>query len=177
MTGYTGGTWKKSIDNAEYVTFTPDWENATKADASATLNGEDYKTGSYGDKVTVNKTTDAFVAWKKNGNVVSYDDVYTFYMWDALEALVESTEGEKSDFPAVALFKNGDKYMLELVNCENVEIVEKGILFDGTIDSCQKKFVSRTELSQFTITEDTYTNAKAYVIYRDGKDLRVAYSE
>ena len=177
MTGYTGGTWKKSIDNAEYVTFTPDWENATKADASTTLNGEAYKTGSYGDKVTVNKTTDAFVAWKKNGNVVSYDDVYTFYMWDALEALVESTEGEKSDFPAVALFKNGDKYMLELVNCEGVEIVEKGILFDGTIDSCQKKFVSRTELSQFTITEDTYTNAKAYVIYRDGKDLRVAYSE
>lgn len=177
MTGYTGGTWKKSIDNAEYVTFTPDWENATKADASTTLNGEAYKTGSYGDKVTVNKTTDAFVAWKKNGNVVSYDDVYTFYMWDVLEALVESTEGEKSDFPAVALFKNGDKYMLELVNCEDVDIVEKGILFDGDIDSCQKKFVSRTNLSQFTIVEDTLTNAKAYVIYKDGTDLRVAYSD
>ena len=177
MTGYTGGAWKKTIDNAEYVTFTPDWENATKATTSVTLNGAAYESGSYGDKVTVNKTSDSFVSWKKNGNIVSYDDTYTFYMWDVLEALVESTEGEKSNFPAVALFENGGKYMLELINCDGVEIVEKGILFGGTIDSCLKKFVSRTNLSQFTIIEDTYTDAKAYVIYRDGADLRVAYSD
>ncbi len=177
MTGYTGGVWKKSIDSDEYVTFTPDWGNATKAAASATLNGEAHTSGSYGDEVTVSKTSASFVCWKKNGSIVSYNDTYTFYMWNALEAVVESTVGEKSTFPAVALFANGSKYMLELVNCEGVEIVEKGILFGGTIDSCEKKFVSRTALSQFTITEDTYTDAKAYLIYRDGTDLRVAYSD
>lgn len=177
MTGYTGGAWKKSIDNAEYVTFTPDWENATKTAVSVTLDGDAYKTGSYGDEVTVEKTLSGFVSWMKNGKLVSYNDKYTFFAWNGTEALVQSAEGEKSTFPGVVLFKDGSKYMLELVNCEDVEIVEKGILFDGTIDSCQKKFVSRTDLSQFTIIEDTYTVAKAYVIYRDGADLRVAYSE
>ncbi|MBQ2741532.1 MAG: hypothetical protein IJF32_01870 [Oscillospiraceae bacterium] len=177
MTGYTGGEWKKSIDNDEYVTFTPDWESATKSAVSVTLDGKSYAAGSYGDDITVEKTLDGFVSWMKNGKLVSYNDKYTFFAWDEEEALVQSSEGEKSAFPGVVLFKDGSKYMLELVNCEDVEIVEKGILFDGTIDSCQKKFVSRTDLSQFTIIEDIYTVAKAYVIYRDGDNLRVAYSE
>lgn len=177
MTGYTGGTWKKSIDNDEYVTFTPAWESATKSTVSVILDGDAYKTGSYGDDFTVEKTLDGFVSWMKNGKLVSYNDKYTFFAWDEEEALVQSAEGEKSAFPGVVLFNDGSKYMLELVNCEGVEIVEKGILFDGTIDSCQKKFVSRTDLSQFTIVEDTLTNAKAYVIYKDGTDLRVAYSD
>ncbi len=177
MTGYTGAVWKKSIDNEEYVTFTPDSENATKAAVSVTLDGDAYKTGSYGDDFTVEKTLDGFVSWMKNGKLVSYNDKYTFFAWDEEEALVQSAEGEKSAFPGVVLFNDGSKYMLELVNCEGVEIIEKGILFDGTIDSCLKKFVSRTELSQFTIVEDSLTDAKAYVIYRDGTDLRVAYSK
>ncbi len=176
MTGYTGAVWKKSIDNDEYVTFTPDSENATKAAVSVTLDGDPYKTGSYGDPVTVEKTLSGFVSWLKNGKLVSYNDNYTFFAWNSTEALVQSVEGEKSSFPGVVLFNEGSKYMLELVNCEGVEIIEKGILFDGTIDSCLKKFVSRTELSQFTIVEDSLTDAKAYVIYRDGADLRVAYS-
>ncbi|MBE6965451.1 MAG: hypothetical protein E7441_05390 [Ruminococcaceae bacterium] len=177
MTGYSGGEWKKSIDNDEYVTFTPDWESATKSAVSVTLDGDAYKTGSYGDDFTVEKTLDGFVSWMKNGKLVSYNDKYTFFAWDEEEALVQLTEGEKSAFPGVVLFNDESKYMLELVNCEDVDIVEKGILFDGTIDSCQKKFVSRTNLSQFTIVEDTLTNAKAYVIYKDGTDLRVAYSD
>ena len=176
-TGYTGGVWMKSISGEEYVAFTPDFKDATKASVSVTLGGNPYVSDiEYGEEITVNKSEDNFVCWKKNDKIVSFEEKYTFHVWDAIEALTEVTEGQKSKFPAVALFKNGSNYMLELVNCEGVEIIEKGILFDGTVDSCQKKFVSRTNLSQFTIVEDSLTDAKAYVIYRDGADLRVAYS-
>ena len=176
-TGYTGGAWVESISGEEYVAFTPDFKDATRASVSVTLGGNPYVSDiGYGEEITVDKTKDNFVCWKKNDKVVSFKEKYTFCVWNTIEALTEVTEGKKSEFPAVALFKNGSNYMLELVNCEGVKIIEKGILFEGTIDSCQKKFVSRTELPQFTIVEDSLTDAKAYVIYRDGSELRVAYS-
>ena len=131
----------------------------------------------------VEKTATAtdFVAWTKDGQVVSYDEEYSYYPWTGSEVVEEATTGEKSDVPAVVLFENGDAYMLELVNFDGVEIVEKGILFAGsgvpTVRSFGAKAVSITDKVQFTASSDDADVARAYVIYKDGGSYRVAYSD
>ena len=119
-----------------------------------------------------------FVCWTKDGKVVSYDETYTYTPWTGNEVVVEVAEGEKSDVPTVVLFENGNARMLELVNFEGVEIVEKGILFGGnlTVSSCAEKAISVEDKNQFSASSDE-TTARAYVIYKDGEIYRVAYSK
>ncbi len=131
----------------------------------------------------VKKTAEAanFVAWAKDGKIVSYNAIYNYYPWGNVGEAVEVTEGEKSSVPAVVLFTNSKAYMLELVNFEGVEIIEKGILFAGsgkpTVNSFGAKAVAVTDKTQFTASTDDATVARAYVIYRDGDVIRVAYSD
>ncbi len=129
----------------------------------------------------VNETSDAanFVCWKKNNEIVSYDSTYSFWTWADVTDAVEVTEGEKSDVPAVVLFENAGAYMLELVNFEGKTIIEKGILFGGnlTVSSCEEKAVALEDTKQFTASPKNATTARAYVIYRDGATIRVAYSK
>jgi len=70
--------------------------------------------------------------------------------------------------------------MLELVNFDGVEIIEKGILFAETgvptVDSCYAKAVAVENTKQFAANSE-YGNARAYVIYRDGASVKVAYSK
>ena len=121
-----------------------------------------------------------FVCWVKDNKVVSYNDTYKYYPWTGEEVVAESTEGEKSNVPAVVLFKDGNAYMLELVNFEGKTIVEKGILFANggtpTVDSFGAKAVATTDKAQFTASTDASV-ARAYVIYLDGGKYRVAYSD
>ncbi len=128
----------------------------------------------------VEKTAQAanFVAWVKDGEIVSYKDTYTYTPWTGSEVVAEVTEGEKSSVPAVVLFENNGAYMLELVNFDGVEIIEKGILFGGslTIASCAEKAISVEDKNQFTASSEE-TKARAYVIYKDDATIRVAYSD
>ena len=129
----------------------------------------------------VEKTTesDAFVCWKKDGKIVSYSKTYIYYPWTGTEVVEESTEGEKSTVPAVVLFENGNARMLELVNFDGIEIIEKGILFGASganVNSYDTKAVSKTDKKQFMATSDL-AYARAYVIYKDGTTYRVAYSD
>ena len=121
-----------------------------------------------------------FVAWAKDGKIVSYDEEYSYYTWPGVGEAVEVTEGETSDVPAVVLFENDGAYMLELVNFEGVEIIEKGILFaqsgTPTVDACYAKVVANDDTNQFAASSE-YGNARAYVIYKDGTSFRVAYSK
>ena len=70
--------------------------------------------------------------------------------------------------------------MLELVNCDGVEIIEKGILFaqsgTPTVDACYAKVVANEETNQFVASSE-YGNARAYIIYKDGTSIKVAYSK
>ena len=117
-----------------------------------------------------------FVCWTKDGKAVSYNTTYTYAKWGNVGEAVEVTEGEKSSAPAVVLFESNGAYMLELVNFEGKTIIEKGIAFNGDIDSCTSKAVSADKnVNQFTATGDG--EAVAYVIYRDGAAIRVAYSD
>ncbi len=115
------------------------------------------------------------VYWTKGDKIVSYNTTYTYLKWGSIAEPVAVTEGTKSDVPAVVLFENGGAYMLELVNFEGIEIIEKGIAFDGDINSCYEKAVSTTDATQFIATGEG--EATAYVIYRDGTSIRVAYSD
>lgn len=121
-----------------------------------------------------------FVCWLKDGQIVSYNENYSFYTWGNAVDADEVTEGEKSNVPAVVLFEDGNAYMLELVNFEGKTIVEKGILFANggtpTVDSFGAKAVATTDKAQFTASTDASV-ARAYVIYLDGGKYRVAYSD
>ncbi len=127
----------------------------------------------------VEETNENAVYWTKDGEIVSYDTTYSYYPWTGEEVVSAVTEGEKSDVPAVVLFENGNARMLELVNFDGVEILEKGILFgesSANVNSFSTKAVSTTDAKQFTASSDL-TYARAYVIYKDGTSYRVAYSD
>ena len=135
----------------------------------------------YAEAEEVSETNADAVYWTKNNKIVSYDETYTFLKWGNATEAVAVTEGEKSDVPSVVLFENGDAYMLELVNFEGKTIVEKGILFAGngvpTVTNFGAKAVAIDKnAKQFTATSDA-TVARAYVIYLDGGNYRVAYSD
>ena len=124
---------------------------------------------------TVNDATAVY--WTKDGKIVSYNTSYTFIPWGNATEAVPVKEGVKSDVPAVVLFTSGNSYMLERVNIDAEDVIEQGILFGGnrTIGSCSYKAVARDNTNQFTATGDG--EARAYVIYRDGATIRVAYSD
>jgi len=153
-----------------------------EADAKAGSYYELYKDATAGtsyEATTVTSEDANFVCWTKDGKVVSYDASYTYVPWTGDEDVVAETEGEKSDVPAVVLFTNGNAHMLELVNFEGVEIVEKGILFGNgspNVNNFGAKAVALENTKQFVATSDA-TDARAYVIYRDGGSYRVAYSD
>ena len=132
------------------------------------------------ENVKVSSSNPNFVAWTKNGKVVSYNNNYSFISWNATEELEVVTDGKASTLPGVALFAEGESYMLELVNFEGVEIIEKGILFaqsgTPTVDACYAKVVANDDTNQFAASSE-YGNARAYVIYKDGASFRVAYSK
>jgi len=138
---------------------------------------KDTTAGASFEPVTVTSEDANFVCWTKDGKVVSYDATYTYTPWTGEESVVAVTEGEKSDIPGVVLFSNGNAHMLELVNIAPSQVLEKGILFGGglTVSSCDEKAVSVEKTAQFAATGNG--EARAYVIYRDGINYRVAYSD
>lgn len=181
--GYSGnGVWNvgsDAISGVGYKSFTPDFSAATAVKYAVTDRGE----LEYNSEVTVSANAEsggnAFSYWTKNGKIVSYNRDYTFYVFNA-ETLNAIYNGEVTEkYPGVVLFNNGSTYMLELVNCDSVTVLEKGILFStvGTpsVSSYTSRAVSHTDLLQFSAEGDG--TARAYVIYLDGSQTRVAYSD
>jgi len=127
--------------------------------------------------------TEGFTAWKRDGKVVSYNQNYTYYLWDDT-TIEQSNEAlpEGAKLPIIIL--DNDKvdgaYMIEY-DAADYEIVEVGLVFgdgnDGTpsVDSCKKKFTSQRKLSHGQMAAKYSDNVRGYLIYKDGDNYRVIY--
>lgn len=162
-------------------------------------------TNKYNTKVTVEVNTKAipegqrFLCWKRDGRVVGYENEYSFYVWD--ETTVTAVFASETEEPAKAPHIMMDKvkvytdparlaFMSERIVPEGYECIETGILLksgsadestlklDGEFDT---KAVSQSTAAtgQFTVRKDDVSGAwyaRAYVIYKDGANIKVIYS-
>ncbi len=125
--------------------------------------------------------TEGFTCWKRDGKVVSYNQDYTYYLWDntTIEQSNEALPAGKK-LPIIILDndKVDDAYMIEY-DAADYEIVEVGLVFgdSGTpsVDSCAKKFTSQRKLSHGQMAAKYSDNVRGYLIYKDGNDYRVIY--
>ena len=148
-------------------------------DTSFTVEGETNL--KYDAKIT--RTSDTPVVWYRDGVRVAYGTSYTYYVWDNVG---EITSAQGSARPTVVLDKTtkDGAYMIEY-DAGGKSIAEVGILFgDGenmTVDSCKYKATSKKNANhgQFTAkpAEEGYTTAVGYIIYKDGSEYKVEYSE
>lgn len=174
--------WEIKLEHkrADYEAYAPDYSAAVAKTFDVNYDDGNVE---YNEEITLTTTDSDFRWWKKGDKVVGYEKTYTFYAWgsETVRAILEGgvlTAAEKK--PAVVLFSNGNEHMLELVGFDGIEIVEKGILFaesgKPTIGSTLAKAKSRTDNKQFAAKSD-YTVARAYVVYKDGANLKVVYSD
>ncbi|MBR5308129.1 MAG: hypothetical protein IKU43_05110, partial [Clostridia bacterium] len=149
---------------------------------------------SYNDKVTVTANAApsgrVFSHWTRDGQVVSYNSVYSFYAWDDATITANYAASAPSAFPSVIIdvsVRNdggANAYMMELVGFEGKQILERGILFGGSGLSLSGgtvyKAVSVLGATQFSaMTPDTsfdVSAVRAYVVYNDNGIIRIAYS-
>lgn len=138
------------------------------------------------------KTADSEdTVWKRDGKPVGYGKTYTYNVWSNTTITSEAFTGEKT--PLVYLDTNtktvGDEtaYMIEFDGADK-EIVEVGILFSsaGTpeVGSCMYKATSKTNggddnHGQFTAkpANSAQTKVRGYLIYKDGTEYKVEYSD
>ncbi len=134
----------------------------------------------YDEKIT--KTYNYPVVWYRDSVRVGYGSTYEYFVWDDVEKI---TYVEGTAQPLVVLdkkVKNG-AYMIEY-DAGGKEIVEVGIIFGNgnnmTVDSCMYKATSKKNANhgQFTAkpAADEYANARGYMIYLDGSEYKVVYS-
>lgn len=173
----TGGTANPADDNNEY----------------------EYDTGI---KVTAPETSGSkqFSHWIKDGQVVGYENEYTFYMGAAdttVEAKYADTKPTKQPVlimtnPVVLNGQNRIAFFAErhLYADEGRELIEMGILVDPTgemvdfgFDTGVLKATSTSKLAdgQFTVrkaslTEGQSISARAYMIYREGTTVKTMFS-
>ena len=125
-------------------------------------------------------------AWYRNGALVGYGTSYTFHIWADVASIEEKELTTKAPVVYLDPVAKDSARMIEYDAGGN-EIAEVGILFgDGTdmsVESCMYKATSAKSGSdlhgQFTAkpSNDSYKNAKGYLIYKDGDTYKVVYSD
>ncbi len=145
----------------------------------------------YDTKITRTYNDKDSVVWYRDDVRVGFGTTYEYYVWDNVEKI---TYVEGTAQPLVVLDKavktdstGTNAYMIEY-DAGGKTIVEVGILFGGseggTVDSCEYKAVSQekggtTGHGQFTAkpANSTQTAARGYMIYQDGSEYKVVYSD
>ncbi len=170
----------------EYTTDAPENTSGTmifmavyddlEANITVTVDGEERKV-KYGDPVKCvpkDPGNGEFMYWKKNGELVSIDEDYTFLAFCDCE--VESVFGggieelsKKMRKIILTGFVAGDEtaVMAEFIGCEDT--IEKGIMFGNM------RVPMSTASTQFAVIDDTVGEATAtgYAIFRDGEELKM----
>lgn len=133
----------------------------------------------YDDEITLT-SANGDVFWLRDGKTVDFGSAYTFNVWDDTVIAV-STIGENAPMIVLDSAVKDDAYMIEYDSGDK-NIVEVGIIFgesdEITVASCSEKMNSQRNSShgQFTAQSD-YPVAKGYLIYKDGGEYKVIYSE
>ena len=175
MIGYTFDSKWLLADETELTAQTELTAPVTQAVAKYT------KKQGYEEEVTNNNST---YGWTRNGKLVTYDKNYTFLTWlNEVGEIVANTKEVTNKIPLAVLESNGNAYMLEY-DKGAYEVVEAGILFgenaEPTVDSAYSKAKVKVIKAhgQFTASPmGTETNARGYVIYKDGSDYKVIYAD
>ncbi len=152
----------------------------------ATVNGTPVSDKTAFDSAITPVATEGFTAWKRDGKVVSYNQEYTYYLWDdtaiteSTEAIPDSAKSGDKKLPLIVLESgNGGAYMIEYDKAD-FEIVEVGILFttagEPTVDSCTAKYTSQRNSAHGQFTAKADGTAKGYLIYKDGDAYKVIYA-
>lgn len=125
--------------------------------------------------------------WMRDGRKVAYGSDYTYLAWGTtkIEASTEREAGTAgSRLPLVVIDKaiSGNAYMIEYDEGD-FDIVEAGILFgtsSAKIESCTSKArVSEIKGHGFFTAKpgNGESYARGYVIYKDGENYKIVYSD
>ncbi|MBE6912024.1 MAG: hypothetical protein E7473_05830 [Ruminococcaceae bacterium] len=134
----------------------------------------------YDDEITLT-SANGEVYWLRDGKVVDFGETYTFNAWGNTEITVAASGYDNSPKIVMDDVVKNDAYMIEY-DAGDKEIIEVGIIFGEsdaiTIAFCSEKMNSQRNSShgQFTAQSD-YSVAKGYLIYKDGAEYKVIYSE
>lgn len=118
--------------------------------------------------------------WLRDGKVVSYDSTYKYYVWDGTNICSSYAPIEKK--PLVVLDANSvdGAWMIEYDKGNADAIVEVGILFGNgsqIISSATSRYTSQRNDSHGQFTAKGEGVARGYMIYKDGAEYKVIYSE
>ncbi len=180
--GYNFKEWAKHVMSENLTRFVAQYEQLTTT-YGVTYNGN-VTQHKYDDPVTLTSDTDVY--WYRDGKLVDYGTSYTFNVWDATE-ITTSSEGHNLPMLVLDAKAKDGNYMVEY-DANGKTIIEVGILFNAeddnapTVESCKEKMNSQRDLSknphgQFAAKAGTYTQARGYLIYQDGGEYKVIYSE
>ena len=184
LTGFKFIRWLIGEDT-ELTAETVLTESITRAVAEFGSDGSSYtvdgKTYLYDD--AIENTSEAPVAWYRDGVQVAYGTSYTYYVWDNVSDITSDSEGTEKPLVVLDSASKGSARMIEY-DAGGKEIVEVGILFGDsakiTVDSCEYKATSQKKLNhgQFTAKPNgDETVARGYLIYNDNGTYKVVYSD
>ncbi|MBE6966077.1 MAG: hypothetical protein E7441_08610 [Ruminococcaceae bacterium] len=171
----TAKEWKHCGGNiyvAEYAAAAPTANITITAGDNCTLD----KTGkyAYGEKVTCTASgKGTFKCWKKNDEIVSIDESYTFHAWEdcTVEAVYEDHYYTGSNMKIIIDSFDIDTgvtgVMAEFIGLDSA--VEKGIMFTDSEENTTK-IAMTTKDSQFTVTADKPGTYVGYAILKSGVD-------
>ena len=150
------------------------------ADLQNTINGASMK---YNSPIIVKATNTTFSCWIRNSMIVSYNPDYTYYVWGAATIENGKIDVPEDKKPLVILEKGFGAYMIEY-DAADYEIVEAGIVASNsgipTISSTSEKHIAqgKEDHGQFAVKlTEAYSNVRGYVIYKDGNDYKIVYSD
>ena len=154
---------------------------AVFGDTDDTFTVDGTKNLKYDEKVT--KSYEYPVVWYRDDVRVGYGSTYEYFVWDNVGKI---TYVEGTAQPLVVLDKTvkDGAYMIEY-DAGGKTVVEAGIIFgdgeDMDVDSCMYKATSMKNAThgQFTAkpADGGYANARGYLIYLDGNEYKVVYSD
>ena len=124
--------------------------------------------------------------WLRNGEIVKFGTAYDYYIWDAAN-IMSSYDTTTAVRPTVVIDTTSidGAYMIEY-DKGNKAIAEVGILFGSsakmTVDSCSYKATSQWNRDHGQFMASPYGDtsekfARGYLIYADGDDYKVIYTD
>ena len=136
--------------------------------------------------LTLESTSPSFSYWEVGDKIVSYKNSYTFSVYSNL-VINEVCKGDVEKQPIIHLY-NDDVNVEGMDNIYEVRyelpdtcsFVEAGMIFDGEDIYSPNKVIAqnRTSNNEFSVRyNSTPDKVKAYLIYRDGSEVKVIYHE
>ncbi|MCI7622415.1 MAG: hypothetical protein MSS73_04650, partial [Bacilli bacterium] len=136
--------------------------------------------------LTLESNSPSFSYWEVGDKIVSYKNSYTFSVYSNL-VINEVCKGSVVKQPIIHLYNDDvnvegmdNIYEVRYELPETCAFVEAGMIFDGEDIYSPNKVIAqnRTSNNEFSVRyNSTPDKVKAYLIYRDGSEVKVIYHE